>query len=354
MDSNADFGWESARATSYRPESSPWSVRWWLLLAILASVLVHVFLFLAFNVYKLDVAFLAPEERPPEDLFRVEQTTVPAELLDPRQADDPIVTPTEPMPVTQNLDDFELQQRLPDEEIKLTPEVEELSNFQASQTPSLPEGDLAAVLNDFTTEAGKSLDQAIAETAEQIIDSTPQLSEMQKTLEIPPMDEFDPGDPSEILDAAKSEADRLGAQDSKVQEGFSNLDDLLTFSGPLPDNTKPILMPTDLLFEYGKADLQESARLSLMKLGFLILKNPASVFMIEGHTDTHGSETYNQDLSERRAAAVKNWLTASARIEPERVETVGFGETRPLVNPNGTPEEQALNRRVEITIKPKS
>ena len=112
-------------------------------------------------------------------------------------------------------------------------------------------------------------------------------------------------------------------------------------------------MPTDLLFEFGKSELAESARLSMMKLGILIQRNPASIFIIEGHTDTIGTESSNQRLSIQRAQTVKNWLVTSLKLDPSRIKVVGMGETRPIINPGGDRIQQSLNRRVEITVEPK-
>lgn len=68
-------------------------------------------------------------------------------------------------------------------------------------------------------------------------------------------------------------------------------------------------------------------------------------FMLAGHTDARGSDSYNQGLSERRALAVQRFLATSAQIEPARLSTVGFGRTRllPDVNP-----DDPRNRRVEV------
>lgn len=118
-------------------------------------------------------------------------------------------------------------------------------------------------------------------------------------------------------------------------------------------STAPILMPTDLLFEFGSDQLAEGARLSLMKLGFLIQKNPQSLFIIEGHTDSIGSSASNEDLSNRRALAVVNWLMNSLRLGSDRIRAVGMGETKPLADPNGDPRQQSLNRRVEIKVRPR-
>lgn len=76
--------------------------------------------------------------------------------------------------------------------------------------------------------------------------------------------------------------------------------------------------------------------------------------MIEGHTDSKGTEPYNQKLSERRAQAVFNYFVDKG-ISSSRMQTIGYGETRPIASntkPNGSdnPEGRALNRRVELRV----
>ncbi len=89
---------------------------------------------------------------------------------------------------------------------------------------------------------------------------------------------------------------------------------------------------------------------SLQKLADLMMRNPNATFIIEGHTDNFGAPDYNQGLSLARAESVKRWLVGAAGIEPERIQTRGYGLTRLLVR-GGSVEEQQLNRRVEIVIK---
>ena len=130
---------------------------------------------------------------------------------------------------------------------------------------------------------------------------------------------------------------------------FSSLDDLLAKSGTVKKNTAPILMPTDLLFEYDSDALKPAATATLTKLGSLIKRNSKASFRIEGHTDSFGTEEYNNGLSLRRAEAVKNWLGINMGIDASRVSTIGLGKSRLLV-PTGSVEQQQLNRRVEIVI----
>ncbi len=131
---------------------------------------------------------------------------------------------------------------------------------------------------------------------------------------------------------------------------FSNLDGLLSQKGPLTGKEGPILLPTDLLFDYDSSVLRPDAQESLLKLGQLIRQNPQASFIIDGHTDSFGSPVYNQTLSERRALSVKMWVAQAAGIDPARIQTRGWGSRRPLVQ-GGTVESQQLNRRVEIVIR---
>ncbi len=131
---------------------------------------------------------------------------------------------------------------------------------------------------------------------------------------------------------------------------FSNLDQLLSGNTTVSAQTAPILMPTDLLFEYDSDSLKPAAAESLTKLGALIEKNAQANFRIEGHTDSYGSDEYNKSLSLRRAEAVKVWLQQRMGIEAGRITTAGLGKSRLLVPATGTVQEQQLNRRVEIVI----
>ena len=131
---------------------------------------------------------------------------------------------------------------------------------------------------------------------------------------------------------------------------FSNLDSLLSAQGPLTSKTAPILLPTDLLFDYDSATLRQAAVGSLQKLAELIDRNPNANFIIEGHTDSFGTPEYNARLSLARAESVKDWLVMSAGIQSWRIQARGFGMTHLLV-PGGSVEAQQLNRRVEIVIK---
>ncbi|MGD9811147.1 MAG: OmpA family protein, partial [Sphingobium sp.] len=77
---------------------------------------------------------------------------------------------------------------------------------------------------------------------------------------------------------------------------------------------------------------------------------PPTYIDIYGHTDSDGSDAYNQGLSQRRAQSVADYLSTHG-VQSARMETRGFGETQPIAD-NATAEGKAQNRRVEIKIVP--
>lgn len=107
---------------------------------------------------------------------------------------------------------------------------------------------------------------------------------------------------------------------------------------------------SDVLFDFGKADLRPDARESLAKVAGVLLGYPLPAQLtIEGHTDSVGSDEANMALSERRANAVRDYLIASG-IGPDMiVSTRGYGKSRPLAS-NDTEEGRSRNRRVEIIV----
>ncbi len=104
----------------------------------------------------------------------------------------------------------------------------------------------------------------------------------------------------------------------------------------------------DILFDSNEATLKNDAKIVIAKLAGILLIMPELNLRIEGHTDSTGSPDYNQGLSERRAASVRDFL-AGQGIDWQRMMSVGYGLTRP-VGDNATSQGRAKNRRVEIVI----
>lgn len=103
-----------------------------------------------------------------------------------------------------------------------------------------------------------------------------------------------------------------------------------------------------VLFGYDQSSLNAQSYRSLDKLITVLNKYPNTDLEIDGHTDSKGSESYNQKLSERRAQAVADYLIAHG-VAGSRIRTVGMGELYPKYS-NDTEEGRAGNRRVEFQI----
>ena len=103
-----------------------------------------------------------------------------------------------------------------------------------------------------------------------------------------------------------------------------------------------------ILFGFDQSNLSADAKMNLDKLVTILQKYPDTNIEVQGHTDNTGTSSYNQDLSERRASAVSNYLSANG-IAHARLNTKGFGETAPKYD-NSTEDGQAQNRRGEFLI----
>jgi len=112
-----------------------------------------------------------------------------------------------------------------------------------------------------------------------------------------------------------------------------------------------VRMPDDILFDIDSAVVKPSLRSDLQVLAANLQRYPESTIQVVGHTDNTGEAGYNQDLSERRAAAVSQVLVGSG-VSAGRIDSFGQGERQPLAS-NLTPEGRAQNRRVDITIRPR-
>ncbi len=142
-----------------------------------------------------------------------------------------------------------------------------------------------------------------------------------------------------------------GAGDANLPSGTKSLTDLLAQpSNSLGQKSGHGLIGADLLFEYDKAVMKNSARIGLLQLAALICKNPKTSFIIEGHTDSFGSREYNKLLSLMRANAVRLWLQANG-IDMAHVYIRACGNDRPVVAIAGDRKAQAANRRVEIHMR---
>ena len=110
-----------------------------------------------------------------------------------------------------------------------------------------------------------------------------------------------------------------------------------------------VALPSGILFDTGKDALKPAAKESLSKAA-ATLKNSETTIIIQGHTDSTGSDAINQPLSERRANHVRDYLAANG-VPGSRLSAIGYGSSRPAV-PNDSDANRALNRRVQLEISP--
>lgn len=113
---------------------------------------------------------------------------------------------------------------------------------------------------------------------------------------------------------------------------------------------KPINLK--VLFEFDKAVVQPVFNQQIEAVANFMKKYPETTTVIEGHTDSKGPDSYNMKLSQQRAEAVKQQLVTLYGIDAQRLDTVGYGESRP-VDTNATNEGRYNNRRVVATVSAK-
>jgi outer membrane protein OmpA-like peptidoglycan-associated protein len=110
-----------------------------------------------------------------------------------------------------------------------------------------------------------------------------------------------------------------------------------------------VTLPGSIYFEVNKSDVKPAMRTRLTEIAKALAAVANRHILIEGHTDSDGSAGYNLQLSQLRAESVRSVLV-SAGVSPDRIETHGYGKTRPIA-PNTTAAGKAQNRRVEIVVE---
>jgi outer membrane protein OmpA-like peptidoglycan-associated protein len=146
-------------------------------------------------------------------------------------------------------------------------------------------------------------------------------------------------------------ANPANAEDPSTEDVVKALVPKKQFRGPrglmIEGEEKPPSIDLHIPFEYDSDKLTTEALLILKRLGAALKDSRLNGyrFKIAGHTDAKGSIEYNQKLSERRAAAVRNYLVFQYDLEADRIETMGYGKSQ-LVDPSRP--EDGINRRVQV------
>jgi len=250
-----------------------------------------------------------------------------------------------------------------------TPEtIEELETARAV-VPQVEASPRAGVAANNISEARKALDRA-----NQLADKGGKVAEIQyeatvaarnaqianeKILSAMARDEIEKGTAERqavLTDARAHEAERNAqqaraatAQAQTAEERAKSLEqELADLKGKKTDRGVVVTMG-DVLFDTGKATLKPGAYSTIDRLATVLKEDSSRRVMIEGHTDSVGSDEYNQGLSERRAQSVQAALFERG-VEASQISTVGKGKTAPVAS-NDTAAGRQQNRRVELVFQ---
>ncbi len=322
------------------------ALRPWILPAFGLSLLLHAGLLYYFSVKKLDQFTSSDTPRLVPRTFNVSRVQIDQKLVqsDSKEAPQPgklVADLAKPQDLNKIDDSFEKDMR----EMRATPDAVSTEVPELQEKPNINAQSAAAALAKAKAESAQAIEKELSEVRQQLLFDKP---------DVPSRPKLASGNRRTLAFAnVPASGDSALSDNANVPAGFSNLDQLLSSPGKVGNSTAPILLPTDLLFDYDSATLRSGATASLQKLGRIIQRNPDATFKVEGHTDSFGSDAYNMDLSQRRAETVKQWLVENMAIDASRIQTQGFGKTRLLVPGARSVEEQQLNRRVEIVIRTK-
>lgn len=117
------------------------------------------------------------------------------------------------------------------------------------------------------------------------------------------------------------------------------------------ENLLLVRFDSDVLFDVDSALLTSDSQSALNEAAAVFLEYRKTAIIAQGHTDSTGSESYNQELSERRSKAVMNYLIAQG-VDVTRITSLGYGEAHPVAD-NDTPSGRSQNRRVDLLLKAK-
>ncbi|MCK9469901.1 MAG: OmpA family protein, partial [Porticoccaceae bacterium] len=140
---------------------------------------------------------------------------------------------------------------------------------------------------------------------------------------------------------------QLRAKEQEIQERDARILQLQEELDAKSTERGSVVTFGDVLFDLNKADLKSAAMANIQRLAAVLQEQPERKILVEGFTDSTGSDSYNLQLSQQRADSVRHALVA-AGIDPARITTAGLGKAHP-VSDNDTPASRAMNRRVEVT-----
>jgi outer membrane protein OmpA-like peptidoglycan-associated protein len=161
-----------------------------------------------------------------------------------------------------------------------------------------------------------------------------------------------------VVVTQQAESERLRADslrrvaeeaNARLNQALTQLRSLVVEITNLQQTSRGLVISlSDILFDLNKATLKAGAEQNVRRIAAVLQQYPNHQISVEGHTDSLGSDAYNQRLSEERAASVRAALVAGG-VDASRITSRGFGETQPVAD-NSTPAGRQRNRRVEVVV----
>ncbi|MEO0454121.1 MAG: OmpA family protein [Verrucomicrobiota bacterium] len=308
----------------------------WLIVAMSASLILHLFLFFWFRSLVLD--YSAPVVDPIEPKsFKLSRSTIDPQYL---QAEAQRIQGNQPEVDRQPLE------ILPGE----IPSFSGPLNAPRIPTPTLQRDQIQPLSARQTIIPRDALSALPSAPAGKIQVKTQALADAATTAELNQDWE------------ALTQTMLAGGSDEEVSgQGLPGADELSELMKPELSAPQPLLRPpskpilitlsSELLFEFGSASLTSSGEEKLERVATYLSQAKDLKITIEGHTDSIDSEEFNLKLSQDRAQAVADWFEDVAGMDPNLFAVIGYGESRPLVEQTNDPVEERLNRRVEIRVE---
>ena len=341
MSIDSRYTWDSARMGAGRYQGSRRrKFGFWVLLAVSAAVVIHAVGLWALGRFNL-LLELADFEWTSQTFQVGKIEELPEEVVAPVAENEKIEPPKDAEDLLTEIE--ELIPELDDTEIDIVPDLEKPKVALEPLKPAKigeENGQLLEPLQAPEVQAN------LAELGrnEPIFTEVPEgrviIEEGSISADIPDPDSF-------LKDAAVRGAN--GLEENGLMKGYTELGRYLNFDVDQLDKGRAAL-PSDLLFEFNRAELRQNARLGLMKLGMLIDRNPEMYCILEGHSDLFGTDSYNLELSRKRAQAVKTWLVSSLGLDSTHIIVRACGRSKPKVQ-EGDQDQQAINRRVDILMR---
>ncbi len=313
--------------------------------ALVVSIILHIGIVLWFRQTHLPQFNAAPVERLVPRIFNVKNITIDEKLLDGSEKEDAAPKREAAKPAIKPLN-------LPDEnpladvtEGKMAPAVpltQDVVKPIASEKPAA-QPDEAQEIARAQDSAKMVMEQDLDGLRDSLLKDQP-ANAPHSSIVLPD---------AQLAGTSRNDAAAMAAASGRL--------DKLLGRGLRP-GTAPVTLPGGALFEFDSSDVRGAATDQLRLLGMLIKRNPNVTFSIEGYTDSFGDASYNQQLSQARADAVRNWLIENMDVDPSHIQAYGYGASNFLVAPkpvdmrsqSSVDQEKLLeqsNRRVEIRFK---